>query len=106
MPVEHQFRGTLSLAALLEAVDKHAPIYSVIAHEPEYFETIFLKDKTIPNKVLLSKPDEKVPLWWKGLTAKFLHRLDVGLLILNFSLLRSTQMNLLSTKNTKFPEIK
>jgi hypothetical protein len=77
LPVENQFKGTLSVAALIESVEKFAPIYSVIANEQEYFETIFLKDKTIPNKVLLCKPDEKVPMWWRGLSAKFLNRLEV-----------------------------
>lgn len=76
MPVENTFRGSLSVASLIDGVQKFAPIYSVIVNDAETFETVFLKDRTIPNKVLLAKPDEVIPLWWRGVSAKFRLRLE------------------------------
>ena len=76
-PVEKQFSGALSLPALLEAVDQHAPYFGTKIEDLEYLDTIFLKDKSFPTKVLLLRNEDRVPLYWKGLTSFYRYKLEV-----------------------------
>jgi hypothetical protein len=48
-----------------------------VLQDLEYFDSIFLKDLTYATKVILLKPDRKVPIMWKALTAHYKNRLDV-----------------------------
>lgn len=67
------------MRALMESVEQFAPINSLILQDLEYFDSIFLKDLTYATKVILLKPDKKIPLWWRALTAYYKNRLDVKL---------------------------
>lgn len=49
----------------------------MIIEDVEYYDSVFLRDTTQPTKVLLLKPDEKIPFWWHGLTSHFKDRIDV-----------------------------
>jgi hypothetical protein len=53
------------------------PYYSSFLDGVEELEVDFLKDRSLPTKVVLLRPDERVPLYWKGLTSLFRDRIDV-----------------------------
>lgn len=76
-PNEFELQGSVTERALMDYVEKYAPINSVVATDAELFESLFLKDRSIPCKVVLIRDRGVVPLWWKGLTAEFKDRLDV-----------------------------
>ena len=77
----------------MEHLIRTSPIYSVVIEDVEYFDSIYLKDTSRPTKVILLKPDEKIPIWWRGLTAEFKNRIEVIMIVID-SFLKWTQMSL------------
>jgi hypothetical protein len=57
------------LPALLDAVDIHAPYFATRLEDVDHLDTVFLKDTTFPTKIILFRPEERIPLYWKGLTS-------------------------------------
>jgi hypothetical protein len=75
-PNEHRMKGELSLDSLRRALEEYAPAFHSKVNSRKQLLR-FLNDSTIPTKIILLTNNNTIPLWFRGISSYFRHRLEV-----------------------------